>query len=106
MWQQVVPGAWPQGNNLLTLTTGLMSQNWPVQVAALPMTDPGHSSGNVNQEMMMKELADLTKKFEEEKKRTRDIFTMNSREVVSLKDKILTLEVSKKRSSGQIGKGA
>ena len=96
MWQQVVPGAWPQGNNFLTPTTGLMSQNWPVPVAALPMADPGHSSANVNQERVMKELADLTKKFEEEKKRTRDIFTMNSREVVSLKDKISTLEVSKK----------
>ena len=94
VWQQV--GAWPQGTNLLS-PTGLipqpLGQNWPVPIAALPITGAGISSVNSNQGLVMKELEDLKQKFEIEKKRTRDIFTKNSKETVSLKEKMKVLEV-------------
>ena len=94
VWQQV--GAWPQGTNMLS-PTGLipqpLGQNWPVPIAALPITGAGISSVNSNQGQVMKELEDLKQKFEIEKKRTRDIFTKNSKETVSLKEKMKVLEV-------------
>ena len=101
MWQQVGPGAWPQGNNFFS-STGQMpqpfGQNWPGHIVPLPMVDPGISNVNVNQVQgsVIKELEDLKAKFEEEKKRTRDIFTMTSKEAAVLKDKITSLEVGKK----------
>ena len=67
VWQQV--GAWPQGTNMLSPT------------------------GLIPQPLGLKELEDLKQKFEIEKKRTRDIFTKNSKETVSLKEKMKVLEV-------------
>ena len=86
MWQQVVPGAWAQGNNFFSSTGQmplLFGQSWPVPIAPLPMADCGMSSVNVNQGSVMKELEDLKNQFEEEKKCTRETFTMNSKKAAS-----------------------
>ena len=96
VWQQLGPGGWAQGNMFSSTATVMphaFGQSWPVPIAPLPIADPGLSSVNVNQGSMMKELEDLKKQFDEEKKRTRETFTMNSKEVSNLKDKITTLEV-------------
>ena len=90
MWQQV--GAWPQGT---ISPTGLMPQ--PVGQVWPPPTAVAEVSGvDANQGLVMKEIEDLKRKFEEEKKHTKDMFIKNSKEAVVLKDKVKTLEVKKR----------
>ena len=90
MWQQV--GAWPQGT---ISPTGLMPQ--PVGQVWPPPTAVAEVSGvDANQGLVMKEIEDLRRKFEEEKKHTKDMFIKNSKEAVVLKDKVKTLEVKKR----------
>ena len=90
MWQQV--GAWPQGT---ISPTGLMPQ--PVGQVWPPPTAVAEVSGvDANQGLVMKEIEDLRRKFEEEKKHTKDMFIKNSKEAVVLKDKVKTMEVMKR----------
>ena len=49
------PGAWPQGNSLVT-PTGLMPQNWHVPISAVSMAVPGQTGANMNRGMVMKKL--------------------------------------------------
>ena len=100
MWQQV--GAWPQGTSLLSPTALMpqpVGQVWPQPVGQIwppPIATPGISSENANQGLVMKEVEELKRKFNEEKKHTKDMFIKNSKETVVLKDKMKTLEVQKR----------